>query len=78
MFITNTTKYLQIIPPMNYPLSIFEKIYKSQINIATLQQMQTWYILQLINILNASIMVQDDFQYLLNQQQIRAHFVFNK
>ena len=73
MHTTNTTTYLQI-----NPLSIFEKIYKSQINIATLQQMQTSYILQLINILNAFIMVQDDFQYLLNQQQVSAHFVFNK
>ena len=51
------------IPPIHprYTLSIIEKIYKSQINIATLQQMQIWYILQLINILNALIMVQDDF-----------------
>ena len=61
-----------------YPLSIFEKIYQSQINIATLQQMQIWYILQFINILNAFVMVQDDFQYLPNQQQVSAHFVFNK
>ena len=53
MYITNTTTYLT-----RYQ---YLKKYESQIDIATLQHLQIRYKLQLINILNAFVMVQDDF-----------------